>query len=150
MAVFTNAVPYWQIFCDPVDRVASDTASFEVTKDVARTRHYQRRSKSRRFDEAQPIGIYDAPSVPGWNDGLTRREETRLPRCAECGCLSALRWARWRTYGADVSEPLEPPTLAFYCRACAEADDTVKACAKDGESFVGIPRLLNAGPGCTA
>lgn len=42
--------------------------------------------------------------------------------CQECGSLSSLRWHGWRAYRADDPETGEPPTLAFYCPACAERE----------------------------
>jgi hypothetical protein len=45
-----------------------------------------------------------------------------LVRCQECGCLSSLRWWGWRAYRTDDPELTEPPTLAFYCPACAERE----------------------------
>lgn len=56
------------------------------------------------------------------SEGRTVHDEARAPRCAQGGCLSALRWARWRAYHADDARFGEPPTLAFYCLACNEAE----------------------------
>ena len=46
----------------------------------------------------------------------------RTVHCAQCGCLSGLRWAGWRAYRTDDPEYDEPPALAFYCPGCAEAE----------------------------
>ena len=45
-----------------------------------------------------------------------------ITRCAQCNCLSGLRWAGWRAYRVDDPEAGEPPNLAFFCPACAEAE----------------------------
>jgi hypothetical protein len=46
----------------------------------------------------------------------------RVVCCVECGCSSGLRWAGWRAVRVDEPEYHEPPRLAFYCPACAEAE----------------------------
>ncbi len=42
--------------------------------------------------------------------------------CRECGISSGAFWIRWRAYRTDDPELREPPTLAFYCPACAERE----------------------------
>ena len=49
-------------------------------------------------------------------------EQQRLADCIECGCRSDARWVEWRAYRVDDPEMGEPPALAFYCPACAEAE----------------------------
>lgn len=53
------------------------------------------------------------------------QREAYAVACAECGCLSGLRWAGWRAYRTDDPEIDEPPALAFFCPTCAatEFDD---------------------------
>ena len=54
------------------------------------------------------------------------RQKINVVTCVECGCSSGLRWAGWRAYRIDDPEIQEPPTLAFYCPACAEREFRVK------------------------
>ncbi len=42
--------------------------------------------------------------------------------CRECGRSSGASWHGWRAYRTDDPELNEPPSLAFYCRACAERE----------------------------
>ena len=49
-------------------------------------------------------------------------QKANVVTCAECGCLSGLRWAGWRAYRTDDPETGEPPALAFYCPGCAARD----------------------------
>jgi hypothetical protein len=42
--------------------------------------------------------------------------------CAQCGTSSTGRWRRWRACRSDNPEFDEPPTLAFFCPACAERE----------------------------
>lgn len=39
--------------------------------------------------------------------------------CTECKCSSGLYWHGWRAVRTDDPELDEPPSLAFYCPACA-------------------------------
>jgi hypothetical protein len=50
------------------------------------------------------------------------KRSVSIMRCQECGCPSSLRWWGWRAYRTDDPELNEPPTLAFYCPACAERE----------------------------
>jgi hypothetical protein len=42
--------------------------------------------------------------------------------CVECRRISDPEWSGWRAYRVDDPELDEPPALAFYCPACAEAE----------------------------
>jgi Zn ribbon nucleic-acid-binding protein len=50
------------------------------------------------------------------------REQERVVECVECGRRSDTGWVGWRGYRVDDPELDEPPTLGFYCPACAEAE----------------------------
>ena len=50
------------------------------------------------------------------------RKQTAAVACIECGRPSDARWSGWRAYRVDDPELDEPPTLGFYCPACAEAE----------------------------
>jgi hypothetical protein len=50
------------------------------------------------------------------------REQQRVVTCLECGGPSDRAWKGWRAYRVDDPELAEPPTLGFYCPACAEAE----------------------------
>ena len=73
----------------------------------------------RRFGHgyAMERGRRDARNATG-----KQRDAVHLVRCQECGCLSSLRWWGWRAYRTDDPELSEPPSLAFYCPACAERE----------------------------
>ncbi|HEU5362731.1 MAG TPA: hypothetical protein VFU56_05270 [Gaiellaceae bacterium] len=45
-----------------------------------------------------------------------------IVECRECGISSGAFWIRWRAYRCDDPERDEPPTLAFYCPACADRE----------------------------
>jgi hypothetical protein len=49
-------------------------------------------------------------------------QQAPIVACAQCRCLSGLRWAGWRAYRVDDPELDEPPALAFYCPSCAERE----------------------------
>ena len=55
----------------------------------------------------------------GKNTTGRRRTDVHIVHCQECGSVSSLRWWGWRAYRTDDPELSEPPTLAFYCPACA-------------------------------
>jgi hypothetical protein len=48
------------------------------------------------------------------------REGVNVVTCTACGCQSGLRWEGWRAYRVDEPERGGPPTLVFYCLACAQ------------------------------
>ena len=50
-----------------------------------------------------------------------RIETARIATCAQCGCLSGLRWAGWRALRTDENEQ-ETPAIAFFCPTCAERE----------------------------
>jgi hypothetical protein len=50
------------------------------------------------------------------------REQVRLVACLECGDQSDAGWSGWQAHRVDDPELDEPPTLGFYCPACAEAE----------------------------
>jgi hypothetical protein len=50
------------------------------------------------------------------------RTQIGVVACIECGRPSDARWAGWRAYRVDDPELDEPPTLGFYCPACADAE----------------------------
>jgi hypothetical protein len=54
-----------------------------------------------------------------WSGNDQVREDARVVACAQCGCLSGLRWAGWRACRVDDPELDEPPALAFFCPGCA-------------------------------
>jgi hypothetical protein len=57
------------------------------------------------------------------NDGLrVKYSFGNLVRCAECACLSGLRWPGWRAYRMDDPAHGERPGLAFFCPECAERE----------------------------
>ena len=43
-------------------------------------------------------------------------------KCAQCGRPSTGYWAGWRAYRNDDPERDEAPSLAFFCRWCAEQE----------------------------
>lgn len=43
----------------------------------------------------------------------------RFARCSECDRVSGPYWIGWRACRVDDPERDEPPSLAFYCPACA-------------------------------
>jgi hypothetical protein len=59
-------------------------------------------------------------SMSAWS----RHEEQTLNtvECRECGISSGAFWIRWRAYRTDDPELNEPPSLAFYCPACADRE----------------------------
>lgn len=52
--------------------------------------------------------------------GRDLQQRANVATCAECGCLSGLRWAGWRAYRIEDPELDESPALAFFCPTCAE------------------------------
>jgi hypothetical protein len=62
------------------------------------------------------------PPMWRWVGTELVRDEVRVVACAECGCLSGLRWAGWRAYRVDDPEYDEQPMLGFYCPACVKAE----------------------------
>jgi hypothetical protein len=60
--------------------------------------------------------------MSGRNESERIRRPARLAICAQCGCLSGLRWTGWRAYRIDDPEHDEPPALALYCPTCAELE----------------------------
>jgi hypothetical protein len=57
-----------------------------------------------------------------WTESEEAHRSARVVACAECGCLSGLRWAGWRAHRIDDPELDEPPALAFFCPACADRE----------------------------
>ena len=51
-----------------------------------------------------------------------RIEAARVATCAQCGCLSGLRWSGWRALRTDDPDEDEAPALAFFCPTCAERE----------------------------
>jgi hypothetical protein len=49
-----------------------------------------------------------------------------LFNCVECGCRTEPGQVGWRAYRVDDPELDEPPTLAFYCPSCAQAEFSAK------------------------
>jgi predicted RNA-binding Zn-ribbon protein involved in translation (DUF1610 family) len=56
-------------------------------------------------------------------DGLSRlMSALGVVACVECRRIGDPEWCGWRAYRFDDPELDEPPALAFYCPACAEAE----------------------------
>ena len=53
---------------------------------------------------------------------MSIEQDTNVVCCQECGQPSGAAWRGWRAYRADDPETNEPPTLTFYCPACAERE----------------------------
>jgi hypothetical protein len=54
-------------------------------------------------------------------------EVERAVTCVECGASSGVGWLGWGAYRVDDPELSEPPTLAFYCHACATREFGARA-----------------------
>ena len=52
----------------------------------------------------------------------TKGGVARIVSCAQCGCLSSLKWAGWGAFRVDDAEEGESPALALFCPACAERE----------------------------
>lgn len=53
---------------------------------------------------------------------MGEQRQMNTVECRECGISSGAFWIRWRAYRCDDPERDEPPTLAFYCPACADRE----------------------------
>jgi hypothetical protein len=50
------------------------------------------------------------------------QQQINVVSCQECDVSSTTTWKGWRAYRTDDPETAEPPSIAFYCPACAERE----------------------------